>query len=540
MKQRLIMLSLVMMTMVGSVQGQGFLKKLGNAVDKLSKETEKVTKSNDSKKSSAKAETEATPQKTSSNKEKEETYGYPPDNDEDGPFKYPAGNRSTLFKISEKDLSELSTFKKTASTKVINVDNMDDINLGFLIDDRVFAVLSRSSSFCLDGKGNIIKQWPKNIMTSCQAIGEEFPHFDSGRFICQTDESGKKTENAYIYDKNFKLVKMIPKVSQFTLFKDGVALVYTKEKPTSGFMMVDKARFIDVNGNPIFQSLSTQLNKDLEHAPMHTDRGFKSRPMCEGLTATYMSKKYTSCTWGFRDAKGNMVIPAKYVDVQDFSNGLAAVCMDVSGVKKWGYIDTKGNMVIEPKFTYMPSPFDKCGLAMVTDKEKNLMFINRQGQVVSEKYDNITAFCNGRAIWTTPHKRQEKILSCDMMIDNNFKTVSLIGDKTTFVANGTPGLDSDNVRWYFQNDSYAPHGVSGRIVFANDQIYVKTKSKYLERDHGLGLLDQNGNVVIAGLAGPFVNGLAPVIQQDNLGKYTGVGYVNMQGEWVVKFELNEF
>ena len=57
------------------------------------------------------------------------------------------------------------------------------------------------------------------------------------------------------------------------------------------------------------------------------------------------------------------------------------------------------------------------------------------------------------------------------------KTVALIGDKTTFVANGTPGLGSDNVRWYFQND-------------------------------------QNGNVVIAGLAGPFVNGF--------------------------KFELNEF
>ena len=80
MKQRFIMISLVLMTMVGSVQGQGFLKKLGNAVDKLGKETEKLSKSHDSKKSSAKAE--ATTSKTTSNKEKEETYGYPPDNDE--------------------------------------------------------------------------------------------------------------------------------------------------------------------------------------------------------------------------------------------------------------------------------------------------------------------------------------------------------------------------------------------------------------------------------------------------------------------------
>lgn len=529
MKQRLIMICLVLMAMVGSVQGQGFLKKLGNAVDKLGKETEKVTKSNDSKKSSAK--TEATTSKTTSKKENSS------DDDGDGLRKYPAGPRGNLFKMSEKDISQLATFKKTASTKVINVDNMDDINLGNLMDDRVFAVLSRSCSFCLDGKGNIIKQWPKNIMNSCEAIGEEFPHFDSGRFICQTDESGRKTENAYIYDKNFKLIKMIPKVSQFTLFKDGVALVYTKEKPTSGFMLVDKARFIDVNGNQIFQSLSTQLNKDLEHAPMHTDRGFKSRPMCDGLTATYMSKKYTSCTWGFRDAKGNMVIPAKYVDVQDFCNGLAAVCMDVSGVRKWGYIDTKGNMVIEPKFTIMPSKFDKCGLAMVADKEKKLMFINKQGQVVSEKYENITAFCNGRALWTVPEENG-RVLLCDMMIDNNFKTVSLV-TKAMVVSSDT-GLDVDNAKWYFQNDSYAPHGVRGQILFANDQIYIKAKSDYMDGENGLGLLDQNGNLVIAGLAGPFVNGLAPVIQKNNLDKYTGVGYVNMQGEWVIKFELNEF
>ena len=105
---------------------------------------------------------------------------------------------------------------------------------------------------------------------------------------------------------------------------------------------------------------------------------------------------------------------------------------------------------------------------------------------------------------------------------------------------GAPGADNDNVRWFFQNDSYAPHGVSGQVIFADDQIYVRTKSKYLARDHGYGLLDQNGNVVIGGLAAPFVNGLAPVIQTDNIGKYTGVGYVNMQGEWVIKFEENEF
>ena len=123
-------------------------------------------------------------------------------------------------------------------------------------------------------------------------------------------------------------------------------------------------------------------------------------------------------------------------------------------------------------------------------------------------------------------------------IDSNFKTVSLV-TKAMVVSSDT-GLDVDNAKWYFRNDSYAPHGVRGQILFADDQIYIKAKSDYMDGEHGLGLLDQNGNLVIAGLAGPFVNGLAPVIQQDNLGKYTGVGYVNMQGEWVVKFELNEF
>ena len=48
------------------------------------------------------------------------------------------------------------------------------------------------------------------------------------------------------------------------------------------------------------------------------------------------------------------------------------------------------------------------------------------------------------------------------------------------------------------------------------------------------MLGDGGDVELSGITGAFTEGLAPVANDKE------AGYVNKQGEWVVKFEENEF
>ena len=81
---------------------------------------------------------------------------------------------------------------------------------------------------------------------------------------------------------------------------------------------------------------------------------------------------------GFMDANCRMVIPARYAEAMDFSEGLAAV--EVGG--KWGYIDEHGSLVIPPKFAR--AWFFSDGLASVVLDEQSALwgFIDTKGSLV--------------------------------------------------------------------------------------------------------------------------------------------------------------
>ena len=83
--------------------------------------------------------------------------------------------------------------------------------------------------------------------------------------------------------------------------------------------------------------------------------------------------------------------------------------------------------------------------------------------------------------------------------------------------------------------------VSQRLFIIRDgRMYIRMKTYMTEdtqegttRDYGR--LTPDGDVDFIGIAGDFRNGIAPVNNED-----LGVGYVNEQGEWIIKFEENEF
>ena len=80
--------------------------------------------------------------------------------------------------------------------------------------------------------------------------------------------------------------------------------------------------------------------------------------------------------WGFRDTDGNVVVPAKYDAVYNFSEGLIAVCQN----GKWGFVDEAGNEVISPKYDNSSS-FSK-GVARVSLNEK-WFYIDKTGEEVT-------------------------------------------------------------------------------------------------------------------------------------------------------------
>lgn len=51
---------------------------------------------------------------------------------------------------------------------------------------------------------------------------------------------------------------------------------------------------------------------------------------------------------GIIDQHGTMVVPPKFLECADYSEGLAAATIDG---KKWGLIDQSGNFVIAPNIT---------------------------------------------------------------------------------------------------------------------------------------------------------------------------------------------
>lgn len=434
--------------------------------------------------------------------------------------------KSNLVTMSENEIDErFGKFKITDATKVIYVDNLSYIKLGYFENDRAFVTTTENGTFCIDGKGNIIKRFEK----------EELPNnvsFGAGRVILYDSN-----RIPVIYDTNFKAVKKLVGCTNFTNYNnDGVAMIVHSTAKTKSNL-----KYIDINGNFVFSNINMGLS--------HLD----NRTVCDGLAVFPMSPTRTTnkTYYGFRDAKGNVVIDAKYEDACDFSNGLAAVAMtsEHDNVKKWGFIDTSGNLVIPYMFSKQPSCFDVCGLAMVQDKEGMYMFINKKGNVVSEKFGYkdftdvtcITPFCNGYSLLKEKDSRI-------FLINSNFEKVKLIDEQVGVDYHNIKGLELLNPMSYYgkkelnghySNEKYVGRGEGERIMIRNGRFYIKLGSKTgknyktIARDYAR--LTITGDADFTCISGYFHNGIAPVHNSTY-----GVGYVNEKGEWIVKFERNQF
>ncbi|MDE6189745.1 MAG: WG repeat-containing protein [Clostridia bacterium] len=125
--------------------------------------------------------------------------------------------------------------------------------------------------------------------------------------------------------------------------------------------------------------------------------GKRQRPAVEKierppLTETSLVKFCRKGKWGYKDWKGNVIVPPQYDEAFGFSEERG--CVEMEG--KLGYIDRKNNLVIEYKYDSATS-FSE-GLASVTIGEKSGYIDSDGNQVIDFIYDVATPFYDGKAI----------------------------------------------------------------------------------------------------------------------------------------------
>ena len=125
--------------------------------------------------------------------------------------------------------------------------------------------------------------------------------------------------------------------------------------------------------------------------------GRRRRPVVEKierppLTEKSLIKFCRKGKWGYKDWKGNVIVPPSYEEAFGFYEERA--CVEMEG--KLGYIDRENNLVIDFKYDCATS-FSE-GLASVTVGDKSGYIDIEGNQVVDFIYDIATPFSDGKAI----------------------------------------------------------------------------------------------------------------------------------------------
>jgi hypothetical protein len=247
-----------------------------------------------------------------------------------------------------------------------------------------------------------------------------------------------------VIDKKGKEVIPLGKYSYIYPLNEGVAMVYgarTDERygyiNREGDEITSLYYPMDFIGNEMREGLlfkddfSTNergywdKNMNLVFSCSHKE-GCRSRfSFCEDMVRVQYDK------YGFRNRKGELVIPMTYDHAEDFSEDLVLVVLN----DKYGYIDKQGKVVIPFVFdTYFYNHSNlwwygdsfQEGMAIVK-KDKKYGFINKKGElIVPYQYDEVGRFKEGLA-WVKQNgqygfvnKKGELIVPCQYDSVNSY------------------------------------------------------------------------------------------------------------------------
>jgi len=229
--------------------------------------------------------------------------------------------------------------------------------------------------------------------------------------------------------------------------------------------------------------------------------------------------------FGYYDKNGNEVIPHKYDDATDFSEGLAYVFNESEN----GFIDKTGKMVI-PLEDMAGNPFSE-GLAPVNDKNFKIGFMDKDGVIkINFKYDEVRPFSEGKTsvhmfgrfayIDTLGNHITKAVYDFANPFSENYAFVGISEDKQYTAKWGfidTSGYQAADFKYLANNN------------FSEGLAVVQTDSTLW------GYIDYSDSFVIEpsfNSADSFINGLAWAVKTEDK-KY---GFINKNAEWVILIE----
>lgn len=326
-------------------------------------------------------------------------------------------------KVTDLISSRIVIYPQQNASEVAKI-TISKYDTDYKFHDGMLAVVNKENGLIgfVSKEGKLLKGGYKWFRPSSISM----PKFGAGAVIvgCDggEDSQGRMIKDWYILDKMGNTIKLKYDIADATPFnEDGIAAIIARSNYTER-----RVKYINTKGVEVYIGLSRgQYNYAVPEIGAIRD----------GLAKFYdtSNKKY-----GYIDKQGKIVIPAQFVYADDFSEGLAIVQKDY----KYYFINPQGEQAFDKQFSNRPLPF-KHGYSGVKKTNKKCVYINKQGEVCSGEYYNLTSFYpNGIALVQKSNNVNERCLTSintDFVEIGNAANYGMgihLGDKTPEYFNG--------------------------------------------------------------------------------------------------------
>lgn len=324
----------------------------------------------------------------------------------------------------------------------------------------------------------------------------------------------------------------------------------TKE-PRKFFPVNDNTAFIDISGQVVIRASQPELQEEVRRVSPHVG-GFGGRDAAsirirfdefsEGraVAGWALCPMCRNSFWvnGIIDETGRLVIPPKgpYTRYGNFREGLAKY-----SDRGWGFIDREGRIVIPAKF-YEAGDFSE-GLAFVRSSEKlKFGYINREGALVipyqfawaSDFHDGLAAVMLSKGKYGFIDERGKMVLRAGEWLE--------INDFSDGLAAVQVLVTDNSVYRGYQEQRFGFIDRTGKFVipprFYQAQKFSDGRALFVQtgKSHGYGFIDSRGEVVIKpeyADGKSFSEGLAAVAIESPDEKRVW-GYINTEGRWIIR------